>query len=665
MRSFIIRPFGTKQDIDFDAVERDLIEPALSAIKAEGRTTGEILEAGNIRTDMFAMLLQADLVIADITLHNANVFYELGIRHAYRPRMTMMIRGSKGDRHVFDLATDRYFTYDSDAPGNDVERLVAALRQSMGSERIDSPVLDLVPEAMPSDPKDLIPAPRAFVEEVERATPSRGDIMTPGHAAKYGHLAVLAEEAATQTWAIPGQRMVGRSLFNARRFDLARQVYARITETLPDDRDANSRLATIYRYLDEGARSDAAIDRALGAGTDADPDDVEFLALRGANAKSRWELAWNEAARPDEAALSSAHLDAAIDAYRTAFHADLNHVFSGINALTLLTIRRALAQKLPEIWEELHEEEAAVELSRMERDVERLTQAVRLASDLAQSDASNAVWSRLTQAEIVLLTGKPEAARRAYKRALEIEGAGAFHADSARRQIELLRALGIREDAVEAVLEGFPPPDPQVQRVSPVWLFSGHRVDTPDRARPRFPNTPEAIEAATTAIRRWIDDRLDREGKPDVAISGLANGGDILFQELCAERGIPQAILLPYDRSAFARDSVQDGGNNWMERYDALLAASEPIYLDTFQMRESLPDWLAGGDEEYGIWERNNRWLLQTACAYGIPHVRVVVLWDEQAGAAGGTADMVNHCRERGIGVSVLPIHAVLDGIGR
>ena len=38
------------------------------------------------------MLIEADLVIADISIHNANVFYELGIRHALRPWRTYMIR---------------------------------------------------------------------------------------------------------------------------------------------------------------------------------------------------------------------------------------------------------------------------------------------------------------------------------------------------------------------------------------------------------------------------------------------------------------------------------------------------------------------------------------------------------------------------------------------
>ena len=58
----------------------------------DGRTTGEILEAGNIRIDMFQQLLVADLVVADITTNNPNAFYELGIRHALQEKRTFLIR---------------------------------------------------------------------------------------------------------------------------------------------------------------------------------------------------------------------------------------------------------------------------------------------------------------------------------------------------------------------------------------------------------------------------------------------------------------------------------------------------------------------------------------------------------------------------------------------
>ena len=83
-QAFIIRAFNTKKkdssgkEIDFERVHRELIAPALDAAKLGGGTTGKIIDAGNIREDMFGLIIEADLVVCDITVHNANVFYDSG-----------------------------------------------------------------------------------------------------------------------------------------------------------------------------------------------------------------------------------------------------------------------------------------------------------------------------------------------------------------------------------------------------------------------------------------------------------------------------------------------------------------------------------------------------------------------------------------------------------
>ena len=51
-RAFIIRPFGVKEGVNFDAVDERLIQPALAQIGVSGNTTTEIVEQGNIREDM-------------------------------------------------------------------------------------------------------------------------------------------------------------------------------------------------------------------------------------------------------------------------------------------------------------------------------------------------------------------------------------------------------------------------------------------------------------------------------------------------------------------------------------------------------------------------------------------------------------------------------------
>src|SRR3954452_3766657 len=143
-QAFIIRAFNTKKDsagkeVDFERIHRELIAPALEAAGLGGGTTGKIIDAGNIREDMFGLILEADLVVCDITVHNANVFYELGIRHALRSKRSILIKGGPvADSTPFDILTDRYLPYETEDPAKAKEELVRVIRATLASERSDS-----------------------------------------------------------------------------------------------------------------------------------------------------------------------------------------------------------------------------------------------------------------------------------------------------------------------------------------------------------------------------------------------------------------------------------------------------------------------------------------------------------------------------------------------
>src|SRR3954470_15170199 len=128
---FIVRPFGNNRPVikknkegnpeivffDFDKVESVLINPAIDALGLGGGTTLKIFETGEIKEDMFSQLLTADIVIADITIHNANVFYELGIRHSLRQKTTVLIKCQGYDETPFDIIGYKYIDYQKDDPG--------------------------------------------------------------------------------------------------------------------------------------------------------------------------------------------------------------------------------------------------------------------------------------------------------------------------------------------------------------------------------------------------------------------------------------------------------------------------------------------------------------------------------------------------------------------
>src|SRR4249920_4246470 len=108
--AFVVMPYGTKDQIDFNRVYGDLIRPALETAGFEVFRADEEQRAGNIRTDMFQELLLADLVVVDLSIDNPNVWYELGVRHGLRPRGVIQVQ-CKRDYMPFDVYVDRTLRY--------------------------------------------------------------------------------------------------------------------------------------------------------------------------------------------------------------------------------------------------------------------------------------------------------------------------------------------------------------------------------------------------------------------------------------------------------------------------------------------------------------------------------------------------------------------------
>jgi hypothetical protein len=394
MRAFIVRPFGVKNDINFDEVEAKLIDPALTRLGVTGRTTGEIISQGNIREDMFQLLLTADLVVADLSIHNANAFYELGVRHALRDRHTFLLR-SDVDKFPFDLQTDRYFTYNKDAPGDSVERLYQALRATLDSDKPNSPVFALLPKMEEQDPSRFLVVPRGFIEEVERAVAAK----------RAGDLGLLAAEARNLgfNWETEGLRAVGRAQYNLKDFKGAKNTWEAVRRANREyDLEANLLLGTIYERLGKLTDSTQALDRALSVKEISKDTRAEAFALKGRNAKTQWRQEWEaapDAAAKATASLRSGHLQDSFDDYECAYEEDLNHFYSGLNALAMLKVRTELAEALPDVWGERFDddEEAERELSRLKAKAEKLAAYVELALDAAlgrlKREGKEDVWT--------------------------------------------------------------------------------------------------------------------------------------------------------------------------------------------------------------------------------------------------------------------------------
>lgn len=643
MYAFIVRPFGIKKGIDFNRVEQELIRPALIALKISGGTTGEFIQQGNIRTDMFEQLLTADLVIADISIHNANAFYELGIRHAFRDKRTFMIR-AEGDDVPFDLKTDRYMPYDANNPSAKFPALIEALKATLDSQKQDSPIFQLLPGLKPADPTRFMPVPLDFREEVRQAESSKNP----------GYLQMLSAEAEGFAWTATGLRLIGHSQFKLKDWPGAKVTWEAVRKYDDMDLEANTLLGTIYQRLDDLVRSDQAIERALRNRGMCSWDRAEIRALMARNAKTLWEADWRDLTEINavqKAALSSPHLERSFDLYRQGFVEDRNHFYSGLNALAMVTVIIKLAGAHLEVWEDGFDsgDEAALELRKLEELGYDLSAGVKLAIEskraaLAREEKTD-IWVEISAADLVMLSStKPNRVGRAYKMALA--GAPDFAFDSARKQLLLYQRLGILTENTEAALDNIPVKVQQEEtpETAPrVILFTGHRIDAPDRKKPRFPHDRENL--ARSIIMNAVSEVKEKSTGRILGISGGASGGDILFHEVCRELNIPTKIFMVLPKNEYIRASVADGGPEWMDRFKRLTDQKQPEILSD---SGELPRWLRA-KKDYSIWERSNLWMLHSALAISHDHLTLIALWNGQEGdGPGGTKDMVQRAKDRG-----------------
>ncbi len=110
---FVISPIGeggSETRTRSDQILKHIITEPVSQLGYEVIRADKISEPGIITTQIIEYIVDAELVIADLTEHNPNVFYELAIRHAMRKPLVQIIR--KGDIIPFDVAATRVIQFD-------------------------------------------------------------------------------------------------------------------------------------------------------------------------------------------------------------------------------------------------------------------------------------------------------------------------------------------------------------------------------------------------------------------------------------------------------------------------------------------------------------------------------------------------------------------------
>lgn len=355
---FVLMPFGRKPDstggpeIDFDRIYNQAIKPAIDEAGLVPIRADMEMSGGIIHKAMYERLLLCDFAVADLTTANANVFYELGVRHACRPLTTITLMAS-GHPMPFDLNHLRTIPYDlgsnnkfgdeqasilrNQVCGKLKEQLLAIREQHI----IDSPVFSLL-EPHGYRPPDIARLKTdTFREKLDYAQEMKTRLAEARRQKDAGKLGSIREEMGDLAHIEAGILV---DLFLSLRAVEDYEGMLEMHKALP----IAVRQTVLIREqlgfaLNRLKRSDEALEVLLGVVEERGPSS-ETCGLIGRVYKDRWQ----EAQKSGKSAEARGQLQKAIDSYIQGFETDLRDAYPGINAITLLEIQgssRAIKRK--------------------------------------------------------------------------------------------------------------------------------------------------------------------------------------------------------------------------------------------------------------------------------------------------------------------------------
>jgi len=390
---FVLMPFGQKTDpsgqvVDFDAVYDDFIRPAIERVRLEPIRADEELGGGIIHKPMYERLVLCEYAIADLTTANANVFYELGVRHAAKPWSTILLF-AEGLRNLpFDVTGLRAMPYKIKKDGrpynckSSIRVLSSKLERAkkVQDEEIDSPVFQLL-DGYPNNldherTEDFVKKVRCSEEWKEKLTEAKkrgvkalrkveqalGDIKTVEasivvnlflayRSTDKGYkemIALVKKMSPPLQKTILVQEQLALALNREEYHEKAEQVLIKLLETRGSSSETYGLLGRIYKDLRKKALEEN--------------DDLT----------------------------AASYLDKAIEFYLKGFEADWRDAYPGINALTLMGAKEPIDARRSDL------------LPVVEYAVER-----KIA--VGKSD----YWDHATRLELALLSNNEKKAKKA------------------------------------------------------------------------------------------------------------------------------------------------------------------------------------------------------------------------------------------------------------
>jgi hypothetical protein len=456
-RCFVVMGFGVKTDyatgrkLDLNKSYRLLIKPVVEEKGLVCVRADEIRHSGTIDVPMYQELLTADVVIADLSTANPNAIYELGIRHALRPRTTIVVSENKLP-YPFDLnhvAITSYTHLGESIDYDEVTRFRGVLGETLQAvlreEKTDSPVYTFLSQLTPPlFGKQAAQAVAQAGQALDRAGEAMAEVATslqtrePGSEGKT--LAVLIDQ--------------GEQAISASRFSEAKTLFALALKFCKGGTGATREVQNGDPYLvqrlvlatykakqpDEVSALNEAMNLLDSQLNLKDSNDPETVGLAGAIEKRLFDQGQGEE-----------HANRAIWYYARGYYLR-NDRYNGINLAYLLNLRSTTS------LDGTKEEQIAdlVWANRIRRDVlalcEQEAKEIReresrvgpngdsLRVDQKARDREQKFWCLATKAEAYFGLGQLDDYERILSEMREL-GAPKWMMETSNQQIEKLRNL--------------------------------------------------------------------------------------------------------------------------------------------------------------------------------------------------------------------------------
>jgi MAP3K TRAFs-binding domain len=405
---FVVMGFGKKTDfetgrtLDLDKTYRNIIKPAAEAARLKCVRADEIVHSGLIDVPMYEQLLNADVVIADLSTSNKNAFYELGVRHALRPYTTIVIAEDGIKTFPFDVnhVVVRQYHHLGEDIGYDeavsfrtklTEAIETILKDNPPTN--DSPIYTFIHGLNPPSfaLRAEVVAPVSTGEGAQQsggATPEAGTVQG---ALTHHVLMEQVDEAESR-----GDFLSAKALL-----ETVRRLMKSGDESRPDDPTILHRLARAT-YQSKHPTFVKALEEASAILIPLEPhtsNDTETLGLWGAIHKRLWDETRDRT-----------HLNEAVRGYARGFFIR-NDYYNGINLAYLLNVRSANAATRAE---------AIADFIQAQRTRKEVLSICESKLEHEQLNDSGKYWVLATMAEAYLGLGMDDLAEQKLREAFGI-----------------------------------------------------------------------------------------------------------------------------------------------------------------------------------------------------------------------------------------------------